>query len=412
MTYWQVPSGRDDERLLGGVASGIAAEIGIDPTWIRLGFVALFAIGGWGALLYLVLLGGFSFANYNGHGASGPPVPKGSSPLRRLVGTGLIVAGLAVFASGLAGFPQAVIWPVAMIGAGVILTLRRGAGRSQIVGALVAALGAFALVNAADVGPTVSSPVVAAIVVVGVFVMSAPWWWRLVTDLDAERQARIRSDERAAVAAHLHDSVLQTLTLIQNGLNDGTTDPQKMAHLARQQERELRNWLDPDRASRSGGSVRGRLDQIAGEVEQHHGVPVEVVCVGDVLVDERIDALLAAGREATMNAARHSGANRIDLFAEIRPDRIELFVRDTGKGFDPAAVGVDRRGLRHSVTGRMERVGGEARVHTGIGEGTEVELVLPRSEPRSADKKSLDTKAVARAIADNEQVIEPERQET
>ncbi len=392
MTYWQVPSGRDNERLLGGVASGIAAEIGIDPTWIRLAFVALFAIGGWGALLYLVLLGGFALANYNGYGATHSPILKGRSPLRRLAGTGLVVAGLAVFASGLVGFPQEVIWPVALIGAGVVLTLRRGARRSQVVGAVVAAAGAFALVQAADVGPAFSPSVVAAVVVVGVFVMSAPWWWRLVTDLDAERQARIRSDERADVAAHLHDSVLQTLTLIQNGLNDGTADPQKMAHLARQQERELRNWLDPDRASRSGGSVRGRLDQIAGEVEEHHGIAVEVVCVGDVLVDDRIDALLAAAREATMNAARHSGASQIDLFVEIRPDRIELFVRDTGKGFDPGAVEADRRGLRHSVTGRMERVGGEARVHTQIGEGTEVELLLPRAEHETATTKTADMK--------------------
>ncbi len=378
MTYWQVPSRADDERLLGGVASGIAAEIGIDPMWIRLGFVGLFAIGGWGALLYLVLFGVISFADYNGYGASAPPTAKGRSGLRRLAGTALIVAGLAVLVAGLGGLPQSVIWPVGLIGAGLVIALRRGAGRSQVVGAFVAAVGAFALVQTADLGPAVSPQVVAAVVVVSVFVMSAPWWWRLVTDLDAERQARIRADERADVAAHLHDSVLQTLTLIQNGLNDGNADPQQMAHLARKQERELRNWLDPDRASRSGESVRGRLDQIASEVEEMYGVAVEVVCVGDVLVDDRIDALLAAGREATMNAARHSGASRVDLYAEIRPEHVELFVRDTGKGFDRDAVDPDRRGLRQSVEGRMERVGGVVRVHTVIGEGTEIELVLAR----------------------------------
>ena len=174
--------------------------------------------------------------------------------------------------------------------------------------------------------------------------------------------------------------MLQTLTLIQNGLNDGNADPQQMAQLARKQERELRNWLDPDRASRSGDSVRGRLDQIASEVEETYGVPVEVVCVGDVLVDDRIDSLLAAGREATMNAARHSGAARVDLYAEIRPEHIELFVRDTGKGFDREAVDPDRRGLRQSVEGRMARVGGVARVHTVVGEGTEIEFVLPTGE--------------------------------
>lgn len=390
MTYWQVPSRANDERVLGGVAAGMAAEVGVDPMWIRLGFVGLFAIGGWGAMLYLALLGAFSLAEYNGYGPVDPPIPKGRSGRHRLLGVALIIAGLAVLARGLVGLPQGVIWPVGIIGGGLVVAMRRpsdgssanrwSAGRSQLVGAVVAAFGAFALVQSADLGPSVSAPVLAAVVVVGVFVMSAPWWWRLVTDLDAERQARIRSEERADVAAHLHDSVLQTLTLIQNGLNDGTADPQRMAHLARKQERELRNWLDPDRASRSGGSVRGRLDQIASEVEELHGVPVEVVCVGDVIVDDAIETLLAAGREATMNAARHSGAPRVDLYAEIQPDRVELFVRDTGKGFDPDAVGSDRRGLRESVTGRMQRVGGHAVVHTDIGHGTEVELTIERQE--------------------------------
>lgn len=381
MTYWQVPPRSEDERLLGGVASGIAAEVGVDPIWVRLAFVALFALGGWGALLYLVLLGGIALATYNGAGPSAEPVRKGRSARHRLAGLALITAGLALFFQALGGLPPGVIWPVGIIGAGVVVALRRtepGVHASQIVGAGVAAVGVFALVQSANVGPSVSPAIVAAAAVAGLFVLSAPWWWRLVTDLDAERQARIRSDERADVAAHLHDSVLQTLTLIQNGLNDGSADPQQMAGLARQQERELRNWLDPDRADRSGGSVRGRLDQIASEVEGLYGTPVEVVCVGDVLVDEHIETLLAAGREATMNAARHSGAPRIDLYAEIQVDRVELFVRDTGKGFDLEAISPDRRGLSQSVTGRMERGGGSAVIHTAIGEGTEVELAISR----------------------------------
>lgn len=381
MTYWQVPPRSEDERLLGGVASGIAAEVGVDPIWVRLGFVALFALGGWGALLYLAMLGGIALATYNGAGPSSGPVLKGRSTRHRFAGLALVTGGLALFFQGLGGFPPGVIWPVGIIGAGVVVALRRtepGVHASQIVGAGVAAIGVFALVQSANVGPSVSPAVVAAVAVAGLFVLSAPWWWRLVTDLDAERQARIRSDERADVAAHLHDSVLQTLTLIQNGLNDGTADPQQMAALARQQERELRNWLDPDRADRSGGSVRGRLDQIASEVEGLYGTPVEVVCVGDVLVDEHIETLLAAGREATMNAARHSGAPRIDLYAEIQDDRVELFVRDTGKGFDLESINPDRRGLSQSVTGRMERAGGTASIHTAIGEGTEVELAISR----------------------------------
>ena len=387
MTYWQVPPRTEDERLLGGVASGIAAEVGVEPLWIRLAFIGLFALGGWGALLYLACLGGIALATYNDAGPTAAPVAKGRSARHRFAGLALVVGGLALFFSGIGGLPISIIWPVGVIGAGIVVALRRaepGIHISQIGGALVAAVGVFALVQALDIGPSVSPAVVAAVAAGGLFVLSSPWWWRLVTDLDAERQARIRSDERADVAAHLHDSVLQTLTLIQNGLNEGTADPQHMAALARQQERELRNWLDPDRADRGGGSVRGRLDQIASEVESLYGTPVEVVCVGDVLVDETIEVLLAAGREATMNAAKHSGAPRIDLYAEIQAERIELFVRDTGKGFDLDSVNPDRRGLSHSVTARMERVGGTAVIHTAIGEGTEVELSLVRAEKKES----------------------------
>ncbi len=379
MTYWQVPPRTDDERLLGGVASGIAAEVGVEPLWIRLAFIGLFALGGWGALVYLACLGGIALATYNGGGPTSAPVMKGRSVGHRFAGLALVVGGLALFFSGIGGVPIGIIWPVGVVGAGIVVALRRtqpGIHVSQVGGALVAAVGVFALVQALEIGPSVSPAIVAAVAAGGLFVLSSPWWWRLVTDLDAERQARIRADERADVAAHLHDSVLQTLTLIQNGLNEGTADPQRMAALARQQERELRNWLDPDRADRSGGSIRGRLDQIASEVESLYGTPVEVVCVGDVLVDETVEALLAAVREATMNAAKHSGAPRIDLYAEIQDERVELFVRDTGKGFDLESVNPDRRGLSQSVTGRMERAGGSATVHTAIGEGTEVELAI------------------------------------
>lgn len=381
MTYWQVPARSDDERLLGGVASGIAQEVGLEPFWVRLAFIALFALGGWGALVYLACLGAISLATYNGVAPTAPPVPKGRSLSHRFVGLALVVAGLALFFQGIGGLPISVIWPIGVVGAGIVVALRRtqpGIHVSQIVGAVVAAAGVFALVQTLNIGPSVSPAIIAAVAAGGLFALSSPWWWRLVTDLDAERQARIRSDERADVAAHLHDSVLQTLTLIQNGLNEGTADPQNMAALARQQERELRNWLDPDRADRGGGSVRGRLDQIASEVESLYGTPVEVVCVGDVLVDEPLETLLAAGREATMNAAKHSGAPRIDLYAEIQHDRVELFVRDTGKGFDLDSVNPDRRGLSQSVTGRMERAGGSSMIHTAIGEGTEVELAIAR----------------------------------
>jgi signal transduction histidine kinase len=154
-----------------------------------------------------------------------------------------------------------------------------------------------------------------------------------------------------------------------------------MVTLARRQERELRNWLDPDRASRVGESIRGQLDQLATDVEELHGVPVEVVTAGDCLVDEGIAAALAATREATVNAAKHSGADQVDVYAEVSEDLVEFFVRDAGCGFSRDNVDEDRRGLKESIIGRMERAGGTAVVHSDPGEGTEVEISIVRRAP-------------------------------
>ena len=247
---------------------------------------------------------------------------------------------------------------------------------SGLVGQQVLAAGGVIWWFAANVDIAASGNAVVAAVAVaaGMAVLSAPWWLRLVNDLGEERRRRIRSEEMAEVAAHLHDSVLQTLSLIQRNADD----PRTMVSLARRQERELRNWLDPGRASRSGGSVRGELDRIATEIEELHHVPVEVVVVGDRLVDEPIAAVLAATREAAANSARHSGAERVDVFAELVPDRFDVFVRDTGAGFDPGSIAVDRRGVRDSIEGRLARAGGTAVVTSSPGEGTEVLLLLPQ----------------------------------
>jgi signal transduction histidine kinase len=168
--------------------------------------------------------------------------------------------------------------------------------------------------------------------------------------------------------------VLQTLALIQRDADD----PARSRSLARVQERELRAWLYGGDTDRSAGTLRGGLEETAAEVERVHQVPVEVVVVGgDVPVDGRVRDVLAAAREAVVNAARHSGAARIDVFAEIEDGVLQVFVRDTGAGFDPTAVPADRRGLRESVVGRLERAGGTAAVRSTLGEGTEIELRLP-----------------------------------
>lgn len=175
------------------------------------------------------------------------------------------------------------------------------------------------------------------------------------------------------MAAHLHDSVLQTLALIQRSADD----PRAMVRHARRQERELRTWLYGGTADRSTGRLRAALEAAVAEVEAVHGIPVEVVVVGDIDMDERHEGLLAAIREAVTNASVHSGASRVDVFAEVGEGSTEVFVRDTGGGFDPEAVDVDRRGLRDSIVGRLERLGGSVTVISAPGSGTEVELRLP-----------------------------------
>jgi signal transduction histidine kinase len=179
------------------------------------------------------------------------------------------------------------------------------------------------------------------------------------------------------VAAHLHDSVLQTLALIQRHADD----QQAVSRLARSQERELRAWLYDPKVVREGGTWAGLVAGMVAEVEADHAVIVDPVVVGDAPIDEELAALGAATREALVNAAKHSGATGVDLYTEVTPERVAVFVRDRGKGFDPATVPDDRRGLRDSVTGRLTRLGGTAEVRSAPGEGTEVELVLPRVVP-------------------------------
>jgi signal transduction histidine kinase len=202
-------------------------------------------------------------------------------------------------------------------------------------------------------------------------VIFAPWVLRLVRSLTEERSERIRSQERAEVAAHLHDSVLQTLALVQR-----STDPQQVAALARRQERELRAWLAGRPAPGQAARLTPALEAAAVEVEENHGVPVEVVVVGDRELDPAAEAVVAAAREAMTNAAKFGGGSVVDVYAECTAERLQVFVRDRGPGFDPVAVPADRRGVRESIVGRMERHGGRARITSAAGSGTEVELVL------------------------------------
>jgi signal transduction histidine kinase len=252
---------------------------------------------------------------------------------------------------------------------------RTGLGVALVIGAGFVFLQSTGSLSAArDV-------VVAVLVVATVLgVILAPWILRLVRNLGAERAERIRSQERAEMAAHLHDSVLQTLALMQKN----SDDPRVVATLARRQERELRAWLS-GRPSAVGGErlLEPALERAAADIEEDHGVPVEVIVVGELQLDDAGEAVVAAAREAMNNAAKFGGSGAVNVYAEATESLLQVFVSDRGPGFDVASVPADRRGVRESIIGRMERHGGHAEIRSKPGEGTEVELTLPLGEARS-----------------------------
>jgi len=222
-------------------------------------------------------------------------------------------------------------------------------------------------------GGSSPAPVDPVTIIVVAALILAPLWVRLVRRLSDERAERIRSQERAEVAAHLHDSVLQTLAMMQKR----SDDPREVSTLARRQERELREWLSGKSDSDRQASLAGTLEAVAAEVEEDHGIPIEAVTVGDRPLDERGLATVGAAREAMVNAVRYAGdEGPVRMFAEITPKTVQVFVRDRGPGFNLDRVPADRRGVRDSIFGRMERNGGRAEVRSESGEGTEVELKM------------------------------------
>jgi signal transduction histidine kinase len=245
---------------------------------------------------------------------------------------------------------------------------RGGFGIALVVGA------ALLFLSTNDALGTTREVVLATLAgVMALALILAPFLWRLGRNLASERAERIRSQERAELAAHLHDSVLQTLTLMQKRAGNA----REVAALARRQERELRSWLFDGGERRDGASLAAALEAVGAEVEDAHGVAIEVVSVGDRRIDPQGEALIAAAGEALTNAAKFAGdAGAIAVYAEMDRDRAQVFVRDRGEGFEPDSVPADRRGLRESIIGRMARNGGSATVRSAPGQGTEIELVI------------------------------------
>ena len=383
---WQIPPLNREHRMVGGVCHAIATEIGVAPKTIRIAFAFLTIASGWGLVFY-----GLTWLYLSRRGPTGAaaeryvPEPKGASPAMRNLGVGMSTLGLILTLSTLGfGFTGDILLPIGLVPVGFLIAWNRQGQEGGVsaavrisAGVLVAAGGmiAVAAMNV-DSWDALRLLAIMAVVVVGLGLVVGPSVAKIGTELDQERQERVRADERAKVAAHLHDSVLQTLTLIQKHADD----PKRMAQLARRQERELRSWLyepSPDRP----GTVRlgPALETVADAVEHDHGVRVEVVTVGDStdLDPDSIRALVAATREAVTNAAKHAGVDRVDVFAEVGSNAIEVFVRDAGNGFDVNEIPTDRHGIRQSINDRMQRHGGSATIFSESGMGTEVELSLP-----------------------------------
>ncbi|MGZ4546631.1 MAG: ATP-binding protein [Blastococcus sp.] len=374
-------------RVLAGVAAGTAAHLRQDPLVVRVAFAVLAATG-IGVVLYGLLWLTMPVAQ-PGTEEAAPPPGVGWRPKGRRELFGLIV--LAVLAVSLLSRlvqwgTSSLILPLTLVAVGLAVIWRQldsdqeldvPGGRWALAGGVALAAGGVVLLLATTGQLTAARNGFAATLVIltGVVLATAPVWRRLLDSRSLERTARIRSEERATVAAHLHDSVLQTLALIQRHAED----PQAVGRLARSQERELRAWLYDPAVVREGGTWAGLVAGLVTEVEADHALIVDPVVVGDAPVDDALAALGAATREALVNAAKHSGAGAADLYTEVTPARVSVFVRDRGSGFDPSAVPDDRRGLRDSVSGRLARLGGTADVRSAPGEGTEVELVLPRT---------------------------------
>jgi signal transduction histidine kinase len=357
----------EDRKLL-GVSASLARQFNVSAAFVRIAFIVLTIAGGVGVALY-----GLAYIVMTSPEAALDPTAVAQQAVaswREGAGAGLIAAAIAVALHA----RWRVVLPIGAGAATAIVMLRSGIARTQRgrVGGGLMVVGAVLVASALPSIGGVQSFAFALIVVLGASVLLfGPWWLGMARALTAERTARIRAQERAEVAAHLHDSVLQTLALIQRRAGD----PAEVAQLARRQERDLRAWLNADETA-AADTLHGALLRIAAEIEEQHGVVVEVVCVGDRPLDDDTAALAAAAREAILNAAKFAGAARIDVYAEASEEGAEVFVRDRGAGFDIGAVPADRRGVRESIVGRMERHGGQAHVRSTPGEGTEVELTL------------------------------------
>jgi signal transduction histidine kinase len=394
-----------DHRFVAGVASGIAEHLGISVMGVRITFVLLLGLNGLGVLLYAAF---WAVLPLN-PGPTGAPARRDLLRLLPFVAIGLGVI-LVQLLAGFGGVSTTAGWLVAVIalGAGLIwhqsdperrrrwseaipqmpwlgavieesgrraYVLRFIAGGILVAVGVIGVVAVYAPVGETDMSAILNGMIFALVGIAGVGVAAAPVLWRTYEQLRAEREGRIREQERAELAAMVHDQVLHTLALIQRNAGD----TKAIQRLARGQERSLRNWLYKPTASPTE-RLAAALEQAAAEVEDTYAITVEVVIVGDRNVDEPVGALVAATREALVNAARHAKVQTVSLYAEVEPEQVSVFVRDRGAGFDLTMVEEHRHGVRGSIIGRMTRHGGKAEIRSRPGDGTEVRLTMSTRE--------------------------------
>jgi signal transduction histidine kinase len=389
-----------------GVCAGLSQATGIDATLIRIGFVLLTLTSGIGIAVYALA---WLLLPLEGEATS---IFTRSLNDRRGIRLVIALIPVLVVAQFIAdevhiGFLASFTWP-AFLALGVIILIRRNASEGErlwinddlvpmlysggihhprrtlvtriAVGVIIGVGGLFVLVLGHPSGTGLRPVGGALLLMAAIVVIFGPWWLSLIRDLMAERQARALAEERAQMAAHVHDSVLQTLALIQRSADD----PQQVVRLARAQERELRSWLfegrPPGAIGQAASTVTEGIGMIQRQIEADHGVTVQVVVVGECALDEGLRALLDASREATVNSARWSGASQVSLYAEVGEECVMVFVRDRGRGFDPGSVPDDRQGIAQSIRARMARFGGSAVIRSAPGDGAEVQLSMPRRE--------------------------------
>ena len=395
-----------DNAILGGVCGGLAIRLGISERTVRVIFSLLALISGLGLLLYMLLWFTLPRSGED-HVIAQRILGRRRELHRTLLGFIIVLASMIILYK--LGIPSFGIytWPVLLSGAGIVGVWRGSSPDERrhledlvksaplirvpptksrknlllrvLLGLVIILIGLRSLSRIHGVwGGTTPQIFGTLIVIAGVLILLAPWWLETLSELSGERRARVRVEERANVAAHLHDSVLQTLTLIERAAGDETA----VVRLARNQERELRQWLfEPNHVANGAATstYASLLHNIENEIESDYGVKVELVIVGDCDAGDAVLALIAAGREAAINAARWSGAGSLSIFAEVESSSVTLFVRDQGKGFDVDAVPSDRQGITLSIRQRITQHGGTVSLKSTLGVGTEVQLALPRS---------------------------------